>query len=170
DEIRVGDAFATYCDVAPDRPNDKAIGATLLTLGSGCTGAVYTNSCSLRNTGENNLATCSGITEAPVWFKFVAPASGAVRISTDVGTGNTFTDSKLTLYSATDVNNYATFSAIACDDDGGSALGTGLMSVVYATGLTSGATYYVAVDKHTSSITTGTFCITVDELNSSMLA
>jgi hypothetical protein len=170
DEIRVGDALATYCDVAPDIPNDRALGATLLTPGSGCTGAIYANNCASRNTGESTLQTCSGITEAPAWFKFAAPASGAVRITTDVGSGNTFPDSKVSLYSATDSNNYSTFSVIACDDDGGSVLGTGLMSVVYATGLTSGSTYYIAVDKKTSTTPTGSFCITVDELNSSMLA
>ncbi|MBK8843507.1 MAG: hypothetical protein IPO33_11985 [Saprospiraceae bacterium] len=44
------------------------------------------------------------------------------------------------------------------------------MSVVYATGLISGNTYYVQVGTYGSSTTTGTFCMTVDEMNSLMLA
>ncbi|MBL7743163.1 MAG: fibronectin type III domain-containing protein, partial [Chitinophagaceae bacterium] len=149
--------------------NDDAPGAITLTVGAGCTGAIYTNVGATAGTGEV-YPSCSGTIQVPVWFKFVAPASGAVRISTDLGTGNTFTDSKVGLFSATNVNDYATFGILSCDDDGGSALGSGFLSVVYATGLTAGNTYYIAVDKSTSSTTNGTFCIAVDELDASMLA
>jgi len=149
--------------------NDEASGATTLTVGAGCTGAVYSNIGATKSTNEV-YPSCSGTAQAPVWFSFVAPASGAVRISTDLGTGNTFTDSKVGVFSATDVNDYGTFNIISCDEDGGSVLGLGYMSVLYATGLTPGTTYYIAVDKYSSSTANGTFCIAVDELSTTMLA
>ena len=44
------------------------------------------------------------------------------------------------------------------------------MSVVYATGLTPGTTYYIAADRYSSFTPNGTFCIAVDELNNSHLS
>ena len=149
--------------------NDSATGAITLTVGAGCTGAIYTNAGATLSAGEP-FPSCSGTAQTPVWFKFVAPVSGAVRVSTDVGSGNTFTDSKVALFSATNPANYSTFSIISCDDDGGSVLGSGFMSVLYATGLTSGTTYYIAVDKYASSTTNGIFCIAVSSIDTSMIS
>jgi hypothetical protein len=168
-KICAGPTYSVNSTVAKFLRNDDAAGALTLTVGSACTGATFTNANATKSTSEV-YPSCSGTAITPVWFKFVAPASGAVRISTDAGTGNTFTDSKIGLFSATDPTNYGTFSIISCDDDGGSVLGSGFMSVLYATGLTAGNTYYVAVDKYSSGTTNGTFCITVDELAGSMLA
>ncbi len=154
--------------------NDNASGAMTLTLGSGCTGAPYTNVNASQSAGEpvSNCSSSSGF--HTVWFKFTAPASGAVRVSTDMGSGGTMTDTRLGLFTAADPSVYSGFSIIACDDDGGSFIldpddEEGYMSVVYATGLVPNQTYYVEVDGFSSS-TTGTFCIAVDELSSSMLA
>ncbi|MBK8748671.1 MAG: hypothetical protein IPM04_12630 [Saprospiraceae bacterium] len=80
------------------------------------------------------------------------------------------TDSRVAIYSATNPSDYNTFTCISTDEDGGYLLGSGFMSVVYATGLISGNTYYVQVGTYGSSTTTGTFCMTVDEMNSLMLA
>jgi len=146
--------------------NDDAPGAVLLTVGSNCFGAIYSNDVATSGPGEP-YPSCSGAAAAPVWFKFVAPPSGAVRISTDVGSGNSLSDSKIALFSATNVNDYSSFNILGCDEDGGHALGFGKMSVLYSTDLTPGSTYYVAVDE---SFFPGTFCITVAELTSSMLS
>src|SRR5262249_51217247 len=138
-----------------------------------CTGASETNAGATLSVDEANYispAICSGVAQTPVWYKFVAPASGAVRVSTDVGTGGSFTDSKIALFSAANVNDYSSFNIISCDDDGGSVVNSGFMSVLYATGLTPGNTYYVMVDRYDQFIAPGTFCIQVDELNTSMLA
>lgn len=148
--------------------NDDAPGAVLLTVGANCNGAVYSNAVATHSANEP-FPSCSGVAKAPVWFKFVAPASGAVRISTDVGSGNSMSDSKIGLFSAGDVNDYNSFSIIACDDDGGSVLSFGGMSVLYATGLAPGVTYFIAVDKG-AGFSQGTFCITVAELAASMLS
>ncbi len=148
--------------------NDEATGAFTLTVGNGCVGAAYTNAGATKSTNEV-FPSCSGTGQAPVWFKFVATSS-AVRVSTDVGSGNTLTDSKIALFSATDPANYGSFTILSCDDDNGSVLGSGNMSVLYATGLTIGNTYYIAVDKSSAAAASGSFCLTVDELSSSMLS
>ncbi|PSK92066.1 BNR-repeat neuraminidase N-terminal domain-containing protein [Taibaiella chishuiensis] len=152
--------------------NDNASGAITLGLGAGCTTPTYTNVNASQNANEA-VGSCTDAVNAyaTVWYKFVAPPSGAVRISTDLGaTSNTLSDSRVALFSASNPNDYSTFSLIGCDEDGGSVLGDGYMAVLYATGLNSGTTYYVQVGNYGSSTTSGTFCIAVDELSSSMLA
>lgn len=161
-------SFTTLTPVA----NDNASNAISLTVNAGCTGAPYTTVNSSASTGEP-FPSCSGTANSPVWFSFVAPANGAVRISTDAGTGATLTDTKIALFSAESAANYATFSIIACDDDGGSSTSASALpnnSVLYATNLLGGVTYYIAVDKFASTTADGTFCVTVDALDNSMLS
>jgi GEVED domain len=146
--------------------NDNATGAIPLTLGAACTGAPYTNVNATAGATEP-YPSCSGVKNAPVWFSFVAPPSGTARVTTDFA-GGTFSDSKVAIFSATNPADYSTFVINSCDDDGGSTNGN--MSVVYTAGLIPGNTYYIAVDKYLSSTTNGTFCIEVDEINTSMLA
>ncbi len=157
----------------PPPVNDVPATATLLAVGAGCSNAPYDNTYATFTTGEP-ISNCSATTGThTLWFKFAAPASGAVRVSTDLGAG-TLTDTRLGLFSATDSSVFSTFSIIACDEDGGSViidpsdLGT-YMSVLYATGLTPGQVYYAEVDGFISS-NIGTFCIAVDELSNNMLA
>ena len=149
--------------------NDNAPAAIAITLGAGCPGVYYTNVNSSQSANEPAGSCASATGYGTVWFKFVAPASGAVRISTDEGSGFTLTDTRMGLFSATNVNDYGTFTILGCDEDGG-VLGSGWMSIIYSTGLTPGNTYYIQVDQYSSSSTQGTFCLTVDELNSSMLS
>lgn len=147
--------------------NDIPMGATSLVVGAGCTGADYTLADASLSPGEP-FPSCSGTALNPVWFAFEAPVSGAVRVSTDAGSGGTLTDTKVALFDATDVNDFSSFSIISCDEDGGSTIGNN--SVLYATGLLAGKTYYVAVDKYSSTTANGTFCLTVDELDNSMIS
>ncbi len=155
--------------IIPALINDNAPGAIAITLGAGCPGVYYSNVNSSQSTNEPT-GSCASVTGyGTVWFKFVAPASGAVRISTDEGSGFTLTDTRMGLFSATNVNDYGTFSIIGCDEDGG-ILGSGWLSIIYSTGLTPGNTYYIQVDQYSATSTQGTFCLTVDELNSSMLS
>lgn len=147
--------------------NDEAFSAQLLTVNAGCSGAPYFTNEGTASVNEA-FPSCSGTKQSPIWFKFVAPASGAVRISTDLGSP-TLTNSKLALFSATNVNDYASFSIISCDDNGGSN-GSGNMSVLYATNLSTGTTYYIAVDRSDASVAHGTFCMAVDELSNGMLS
>ncbi|HNG07286.1 MAG TPA: T9SS type A sorting domain-containing protein, partial [Saprospiraceae bacterium] len=153
--------------ITPPPINDDAPGAISLTVGSACGGADYSNYGATSNVLEPTGITTN--TYATVWYKFTAPASGAVRVSTDYDVSGTLTDTRIALYEATDVNDYSTFTALSGDEDGGVEL-SGYASIAYATGLTSGATYYIQVDKYSSFTSSGTFCITVDELTSAMLA
>ncbi|RYD95408.1 MAG: fibronectin type III domain-containing protein, partial [Sphingobacteriales bacterium] len=57
--------------------NDQAPGAISLAVNAGCTGAIYTNVGASASAGEN-FPSCSGARFTPVWFSFVAPATGAV--------------------------------------------------------------------------------------------
>lgn len=168
EQVSVGShTFSINCPL-PAPANNEAPGAITLTLGSGCSSAPYTNAGAFHSALEP-VPNCAGNIFATVWYKFTAPASGAVKISTDLGTGNTNFDTRIGLYKTTNVNNYTNFELITCDDDGGSAIGFGFMSVTYATGLTPGTVYYIQVGDNNNN-STGTFCLAVDELNSSMLA
>lgn len=172
-QVCVGPVYGTNSAVTPFQTtlvNDNAPGAITVTLGSGCSGEPYTNAGATQTVGEP-YGSCSGTTGyATVWYKFTAPVSGAVRISTANGSGtNTLQNSRLALFSATDVNNYSTFSIISCDEDGGAGA-YDKMSVLYATGLTPDVVYYVQVDAFENASQGGSFCLTIDELNASMLA
>ena len=178
-KIIIGGVFTSYNGTGRNRIarvlgvstsplNDDALGAILLTVGSGCSGSPYTNAGATQS-GSEPFAACHGTAGyKTVWYKFSAPASGNVRASTDYSGGTMGSDSRLALFSATDVNDYGTFSNIACDDDNGSAIAE--RSVLYATGLTPGNTYYIQVDGKDGSTATGTFCLTVDEMTSSMIS
>ena len=150
--------------------NNDAPGAMLLTLGAGCTGNPYNNTNASHALGEP-YPSCNNnsLGHHTAWFRFVAPANGAVRVSTDVLPSGSFTDTKIALFSAGTVGNYATFNIISCDEDGGASASINFNSTLYATGLTSGQTYYVVVDGW-STADFGSFCLTADELSSTMIA
>jgi hypothetical protein len=145
-------------------PNDNAPGAVLLTVGAGCTGNPYTNLNATQSVGEPFPA-CIGIAGYhSVWFKFVAPASGSVKVSNDFIGGTMGDDTRMVLYDVTNVNDYTTFVPIACDDDNGTVSSVEFRSIFFAVGLTPASTYYIQVDGFDGTEATGTFCLTVDEL------
>ncbi len=148
--------------------NDEAANAITLTVGAGCTGSPYTNVNASQSINEKFTSVRGTAGYTTVWFKFIAPASGMVKISNDYAGGTAGDDTRLVLFSASDPSNYTTFTPLAGDDDNGTTIDA--RSVIFYTRLTPGTTYYVAEDGYSSSTTTGTFCLTVDELNSSMLA
>lgn len=146
--------------------NDNASGAIALVVGAGCTTNPYNNTNATQSFDEP-FPSCEGAPgNSTLWFSFTAPASGSVKVSND-GSG-TLGDSKIALFSASNVNDYSTFTILACDDDNGVTIAA--RSLFYASGLTPGTTYYILVDGYGTSSTKGSFCVTVDELSSSMLA
>lgn len=162
-----GSATSTWTST-PFISNNDASGAVMLTVNGGCSGNPYNNSTATQSTGEpypscNNYSTG----HHTVWFKFVAPANGAVKVSTDVVPAGTHQDTKIALFSATDSSNYSTFTIISCDEDGG--VNINYNSNLYAVDLIPGNTYYVQVDGW-SPTDAGTFCVTVDSLTNSMIA
>ena len=170
DTVDVSSQF-TICVTRSLPPNNDAAGAIGINVGAGCNGAIFTNETATQSAGEPTGSCSSTTGYATVWFKFIAPPSGAVRISTATGDGNTLTNTRVALFQVNNVNNYGNgnFNIIACDEDGGSGA-FGNMSVLYATGLIVDNTYYVQVDKFDSNTPEGTFCLTVDEISPSMLA
>jgi Secretion system C-terminal sorting domain len=156
-------AFTT---LAPPPANDDATGAISLTVGAGCTTDPYSNVTATQSVGEP-FPSCEGTAGfAGMWYSFVAPTSGAVKISCD-GTG-TLGDTRMALFSASNAADYTTFNIISCDDDNG--VTNTVRSLFYAAGLTAGTTYYINVDLFGAGSARGTYCVTVDELTSSMIS
>jgi len=133
-------------------PNDLPCNATALTLGSSVTGD---NTCT-SGTGEPGVPSCwSSGNLNTVWYSFVAPSSGTVYIQT---TANTITNTQIALYSGA----CGSLSIVDCNQNPPTGCtGTATSnSVINATGLTGGATYYVRLDGRNDNV--GTFSIIVD--------
>jgi hypothetical protein len=155
-------------------PNDNAVNATMLTLGALCNG---TNSNGVlaggtAQAGEPSV-TCQGSAGnfRSVWYKFIAPASGQVKISNDytVAAIDSVLDTKMAVYQVGDSSNFSTYQIIGCDDDNG-VVGSGYRNLIYVTSLIPGNTYYIKVDKWNSSEIDGSFCITVEDFTPAMIS
>ena len=94
-----------------------------------------------------------------VWFKFVAPASGKVEVST---CGLAEFDSQLAVYKSADCGIFSTFTLLGANDDGPTTCATDFDSQLELAGLTAGATYFVMVDGHATA--TGLFGIKITEI------
>lgn len=165
-----GGTFSSWTNTAftTTIPNDDASGAIEVTVNSGCNGNFpYTNVGATQSAGEP-FTSCTGTAGyKTVWYKFAAPASGTVRVSTDYDNAN-LGDSRMAVFAVTDSSDYTTFTILNCDDDNGVI--TGSKNIEYLNGLTASAMYYVVVDGYSSSTTAGDFCLTVDDVTPAMLA
>ena len=105
----------------------------------------YLGSSATTETDEPTATCHSGFAYQSMWFTFVAPQSGNVRISTDTEKQGIKT-TEIALYAApSSCSDLTTFgTALACDTDSG-VYGDGNLSVIEHTGLTAGDTYYVQV-------------------------
>lgn len=148
--------------------NDAATQAIELNVGATCSGNAYTNESATLGAGEP-YASCHDASEGEhsVWFKFKAPSSGGVRITTDIAPLGTLDDTKIGLFQVSDSSDYSTFQIIACDDDNG-VTDDGYTSTIFSTDLIPNQTYYIEVDGYDQS-STGTFCVQVDEINPTMI-
>lgn len=133
--------------------NDLPCNAVNITLGSIASGD---NTCS-GNSGEPTTPSCwTGGTANTVWYSFTAPASGNVKVRTAPGT---LLNTQIAVYSGACGASMSTVTA-GCNRDAPNCGSVVIRaSEVTLTGLTSGATYYVAVDGENSLV--GTFAITV---------
>ncbi|MBK8556043.1 MAG: fibronectin type III domain-containing protein [Lewinellaceae bacterium] len=146
--------------------NNAPASAVLLTVDAPCPG---------QNCYRNNEATVDGLEPNPkalqgiwgkdadktVWFKFVAPASGTIMVTTDLAPQGSMNDAQIALYRVGTVGMFSTYTLLASHEDGGT-VGSTYCPFLYYTGLTPGDTYYVQVDSWSPS--SGYFCIEVKDL------
>jgi hypothetical protein len=129
--------------------NDVCTSATALTLGTTVTG---NNSCS-GNIGEPARPTCwtTGNMNT-VWYSFVAPASGQIKIRTIAGT---LTNTQIEVLSGA---CSSTMTSVGCNNNAVDCGGTSTnLSFLSLTGLTAGVTYYIRVDG--ANNLTGSFAV-----------
>ena len=91
-----------------------------------------------------------------LWYTFVAPASGSVRINSTAIAYN----GQAAVYSATNCADFNTFDMLAANDD--AIGGTSLAPNFTVCGLTPGTTYYIMYDKFNA--TSGNFSLNVTEI------
>ncbi len=131
--------------------NDLPCSATALALNTNLSGD---NSCS--GGASEPVAPACWLTPGNlncVWYSVVCPASGQLKIRTNLGT---LTNTQIALYSGT----CGALVLVACNDNGPACgFTTYNNSEIIATGLTSGATYWIRVDGVGNL--TGTFDILV---------
>lgn len=137
--------------------NDNPCNATLIPIG----GAAYgDNTCSSNGVGTTEPPIGGGIsgvagTYNSIWYRFVAPPSGAVNIRTVLGS---LRNTIMAVYSGT----CGTGLTLVADNDDIALCavgGSNLNSELKLTGLTNATTYYIAVDGINNSL--GDFSIGV---------
>lgn len=132
--------------------NDDCASAILLPANATC---VTTNGTTVNATGSNPTLTLCGITavDDDVWYKFVAPASGAVRVTTTTTTFNQATQ----LFSGA----CGSLANVVCVN-GTTGAGTEILTRI---NLVSGDTYYVRVHGATTGEPSGAFTICIQALS-----
>ena len=158
------------CDVTPPPPActadgiyDNACDADCLTLGvtTNFTNVGATAQVGEPNPGAGTVGTspscdatdgwCSFELDIDnsVWFKFVAPASGCVDI--EVLTA----DYQMAVWSVGDCGNFATYTEVGANDDGGPSFAPALFDLA----VTPGNTYYVQIDGYDGTAAAGTVLV-----------
>ncbi|WP_027002292.1 T9SS type A sorting domain-containing protein [Hugenholtzia roseola] len=129
------------CVTSPPPPpvNDICTGAIELTVGefecSPINGTTVNATASNAFGGAPSCASGNGAED--VWYRFTAPASGDIALSTIAGT---MTDSGMQLYHAPD-GTCGSLNSVECDDDDGQ----GSMSQIVNYNLIPGDVYYVRI-------------------------
>lgn len=123
---------ATIPSVPP--PNDDCVNATPLPVGGPTCTTPLTVHLAAATTSQE-VHTCANYMGGDIWFSFVAPLSGTATVETS-DVNNIFADTGIAIYDACGGGNL-----LDCDDDDG----FGFYSESILTGLTPGATYYIAV-------------------------
>ncbi|MFN4254236.1 MAG: MopE-related protein, partial [Saprospiraceae bacterium] len=124
--------------------NDNACDATLISVDSVCSGNAYSNAQATLQMGEP--ADCWTEPNS-VWFKFAAPASGAVRI-----VSMSSEHIRKSLYAVGDCADFGSFATLQC---------TGFGEDIWHSGLTPGAEYWLRIQSET---TAASFCLEVQGL------
>jgi len=139
--------------------NDNACDAIMININGMSQGTDYTNVGATSQDNEPSDNFQSG-TEKSVWFKFQAPTTGDVRISTDYF-GSTLNDTELAVYNVVDCTNFNSYAQLGFDQDGG--VDVSFNSILNLYELIPGQEYYIQVDGSGNGIE-GTFGLTVSEI------
>ncbi|MGB5981371.1 MAG: choice-of-anchor J domain-containing protein [Nonlabens sp.] len=139
--------------------NDNACNAIAIVLNNVSQGTNYTNVGATSQDNEPSDNFQSG-TEKSVWFKFQAPPTGDVRISTDYF-GSTLNDTELAAYDVVDCADFSSYSQLGFDQNGG--VDVRFNSILNLYDLIPNQEYYIQVDGYGNDME-GTFGLTVSEI------
>ena len=142
-------AWVTISFTTPATPpaNDNCTGAISLTPGGVFADHSQVGTLYGASTTPGITPSCQSSFSADVWYSVVVPASGSLKIETQVASANSMSDSVVVAFSGT----CGALTAIGCDDDGGPTGANNFMSLLSLTGLTAGSTIYVGVWKYSTS-------------------
>ncbi|MEL6845690.1 MAG: hypothetical protein AAFP02_20995, partial [Bacteroidota bacterium] len=158
-------SFCIEIDSLPSPPpgpiNDSICNAIQLGLGQTCNGQTNGDNRFAKRQVYEPLGNCFGGEIKSVWYKFTAPLSGVVRISTDHSIGD-LTDTEMAVYRLPggDCSQITDLQAIACDQDGGNLVD--FNSLLNGLNLSPAEQYYIQVSGFQGA--EGSFCITIDSL------
>lgn len=131
----VQEGIAAYVVGLPPANDNFANAALISGLPVTTTGS---NAFATFEVGERNILGNGG--QATIWFKWIAPSSGLATIDT---AGSDF-DTLLGIYTGTAVDS---LSIVGENDD----VGVGILTSAVAVTVTSGTTYYIAIDGYQSN-------------------
>jgi hypothetical protein len=106
---------------------------------------------------QTNDGWASSTLAGTLWYTFVAPASGSVRINATTSLQGY--DGKAAVYKATNCASFATFTMISANDD--DMVGSNAAPNFTACGLTPGNTYYILFDRVSGA---GNFSLHISEI------
>jgi hypothetical protein len=145
--------FLSLISLAQPANNNFASSINVTALINTCsTDALYTT---VSGTGDQNAAACWNVQGGGplrnVWFHFVAPASGQINVTVDIGGGKgTQQRSQVAIWQSNGTTLVNCNRYVNDNDD----------AVVGAIGLTPGSTYYISVDvQNTGYVGTFTLCL-----------
>lgn len=138
-------AQTTFTTLALPPANDECSNAIALVAGGNFAQHAVTGTTSgSTNTstlGASCLSTPTNVA-GNVWYTVTVPASGSITIEADAATGNSLTDTVMSVFTDCTGGN-----SVACDDDGGN----GSFSKISLTGQTPGAILYVSLWRYSYS-------------------
>lgn len=143
--------------------NDDLCNASFLLVGASCNSVPNGDNTNASLQNGEPLGSCFSNSTPTVWYKFVGPSSGFVRISTDfqIGTNN---DTEVALYGfpAGNCSTPDSLQQIACDQDNGTV--SMFNSLISTAPVIPGDTFWIQVSGWQN--TSGSFCIEVNALPS----
>lgn len=142
--LQDGYAVSTYSNDPPT--NDNLCNATTIKVGEKSSPNNYYTENATEETNEP-FGSCFSEAYKTVWFKFIAPPSGKVKITTDLKTQSVLSfDVEMSLYGKpSDCKDLQTLGkALGCDNDSGTT-GDGKKAVLTYAKLTPGEAYYIQI-------------------------